>query len=103
MHPAGNGWQERLDKGYVSIKGHMLKITSCLIGLSLVGSLYGQVEPGAGQWKTWVIPSGSAMRLPAPPASDVTATELQWVKESASLRDPAKLSEIHYWDAGSPA
>jgi hypothetical protein len=32
-----------------------------------------QVEPNAGQWKTWVIASGTVMRLPAPPPSDVTA------------------------------
>src|SRR5579863_3436358 len=81
----------------------MLKITSCLIGFSMIGTLCAQVEPNAGQWKTWVIPTGSALRLPAPPANDVTATELQWVKDSASLRDSTTLSQIHYWDAGSPA
>ncbi len=43
------------------------------------------------------------MRLPAPPASDVTSTELQWVKECATQRDAATLAQIHYWDAGSPA
>ncbi len=81
----------------------MRRISSYLIAVSLVGSLYAQVEPHASQWKTWVIPSGSAMRLPAPPAADVTATELQWVKESASLRNSAALSQIQYWDAGAPA
>jgi membrane-associated phospholipid phosphatase len=74
------------------------------IGLFLViGHLSAQVEPHAGQWKTWVIPSGSAMRLPAPPASDVTATELQWVKDCVSRRDQTVLNTIHYWDAGAPA
>jgi membrane-associated phospholipid phosphatase len=67
-----------------------------------VWPLSAQVEPNAGQWKTWVIPSGSAMRLPAPPASDVTATELQWVKECVNHRDQTTLNGIHYWDAGAP-
>lgn len=65
--------------------------------------LSAQVEPNAGQWKTWVISSGSAMRLPAPPASDVTATELQWVKDCINRRDQTTLNGIHYWDAGAPA
>jgi membrane-associated phospholipid phosphatase len=62
-----------------------------------------QVEPGAGKWKTWVIPSGSALRLPAPPDDQISATELQWVKECVSQRDKAALVNIRYWDAGSPA
>jgi membrane-associated phospholipid phosphatase len=65
--------------------------------------LSAQVEPNAGQWKTWIISSGSAMRLPAPPASDVTATELQWVKDCIDRRDQTTLNGIHYWDAGAPA
>ena len=65
--------------------------------------LSAQIEPNAGQWKTFVISSGSAMRLPAPPASDVTATELQWVKDCVNRRDQTTLNGIHYWDAGAPA
>jgi membrane-associated phospholipid phosphatase len=43
------------------------------------------------------------MRLPAPPASDVTATELEAVKDFGSQRDQTTLDAIRYWDAGSPA
>src|SRR6202040_409639 len=43
-----------------------------------------------------------ALRLPAPPDSAITATELQWVKECVSQRDQTTLNAIHYWDAGSP-
>ena len=59
-------------------------------------------EPNAGQWKTWVIPSGSTYRLPAPPDAVATAGELQWVKDRAANRNPSDLAQIHYWDAGSP-
>ena len=71
--------------------------------LLVVWPLSAQVEPNAGQWKTWVIPSGSALRLAAPPASDVTATELAWVKDCVNRRDQTALNGIHYWDAGAPA
>src|SRR5258706_1534384 len=80
----------------------MNKLISSLLGMSMMCTLMAQVEPGAGKWKTWVIPSGSALRLPAPPDSDITVTELQWVKECVSQRDRAALATIHYWDAGSP-
>ena len=60
-----------------------------------------QVEPGAGKWKTWAIPSGDVLRLAAPPDSQVTAREWQWVKGCISQRDQATLAAIAYWDAGS--
>jgi membrane-associated phospholipid phosphatase len=81
----------------------MHKSSKYLLGISLVCHLSAQVEPTAGQWKTWVIDSGSALRLEAPPASDVTATELEWVKSCVSQRDALTLAQIHYWDAGAPA
>jgi membrane-associated phospholipid phosphatase len=80
----------------------MNKLISCLLGTSMMCSLMAQVEPGAGKWKTWVISSGDAFRLPTPPDGGVTATELQWVKECVSQRDQATLATIRFWDAGSP-
>src|SRR5580693_2418980 len=80
----------------------MSKLVLYLVSTSIMCTLMAQVEPGAGKWKTWVIPSGSALRLPAPPDSEITATELQWVKECVSQRDQATLAAIHFWDAGSP-
>ena len=80
----------------------MKKLIFYFLGTSLMCTLMAQVEPGAGKWKTWVIPSGSALRLPAPPDSQITATELQWVKECIPERDQATVAVIRYWDAGSP-
>jgi membrane-associated phospholipid phosphatase len=71
--------------------------------LLLALPLAAQVEPSAGTWKTWVIASGSSMRLPPPPGNDVTATELQWVLDCVNRRNAAALNSIHYWDAGAPA
>lgn len=81
----------------------MSKLTFCMAGLMLAGSLSAQVEPNAAQWKTWVIASGSAMRLPAPPDSDTTQFEIQSIKDSESQLDSAARARIHYWDAGAPA
>src|SRR5947209_11597677 len=81
----------------------MFKATSLISGLlALGGSLSAQVEPHAGQWKTWVIASGSAFRLPPPPDAVDSAAELQWVKSSVAARDQAALTQIRFWDAGAP-
>src|SRR5690349_6840321 len=81
----------------------MRKLIWCVLGASMMaGTLMAQVEPNAGHWKTWVISSGDTYRLPAPPDSEITATELGWVKDCISQRDAAALASIHYWDAGSP-
>src|SRR5438034_2250664 len=81
----------------------MKKLLFCVLCVSMTaGTLMAQVEPGAGKWQTWVIPSGDALRLAAPPDSQVTARELQWVKDCISQRDQATLAKIDYWDAGSP-
>src|SRR5882757_937023 len=48
-----------------------------------------QVEPGAGQWKTWLLSSGSQLRRPAPPDHAATKAELKQLKELVSQRDSA--------------
>jgi len=80
----------------------MFKLVSLIGGLALAGTLCAQVEPHAGQWKTWVIASGSALRLPAPPDAASTAAEVQRVKECVAGRTQANLAQIQFWDAGAP-
>jgi membrane-associated phospholipid phosphatase len=80
----------------------MQKIMWLIAGLTLASNLPAQIEPNAGQWKTWVIGSGSALRLPAPPDAAGTAAEIQGLKESLAKRDQAALAQIHFWDAGAP-
>jgi membrane-associated phospholipid phosphatase len=75
---------------------------SFLAAIALVTTLSAQVEPKAGQWKTWVIPSGSAYRLPAPPDAAGSAEEIEWLKLCAANRTQAILAQIRYWDAGAP-
>jgi membrane-associated phospholipid phosphatase len=63
----------------------------------------GPIEPSAGEWRTWVLASGKELRLPPPPDSQATATELQELQALAGRRDPAALERIRYWDFWSPA
>ena len=80
----------------------MFKLALLISGLALAGTLPAQVEPRAGLWKTWVIESGSAVRLPGPPDAAGTAAEMQWVKDCVAARNQAGLTQIHFWDAGAP-
>ena len=60
------------------------------------------IEPGAGQWQTWVLQSGSELRPPAPPDKAASKKELAELEALTAQRDAAALSAIAYWDAGSP-
>jgi len=62
-----------------------------------------QVEPGAGQWKTWLLTSGSQLRSPAPPDRAATKAELKQLKALVAQRDSAALDQIAFWDTGAPA
>jgi membrane-associated phospholipid phosphatase len=57
------------------------------------------VDRGAGTWRTWVLTSGSQLRLPPPSPA---ATELAQLQSAAAQRDSATLARIAYWDAGAP-
>jgi membrane-associated phospholipid phosphatase len=62
-----------------------------------------QVEPNAGNWKTWVISSGKDYRVPPPPGPSQTQAELRTLKDLlANNDDPAVQQQIQFWDAGAP-
>src|SRR5262245_3118267 len=62
-----------------------------------------QIEPRAGQWKTWTLSSGSELRLPAPPDAASTKAELTELRRLAGQRDAAAIERIRYWDFWSPS
>jgi hypothetical protein len=63
----------------------------------------GPVEQRAGTWKTWVLKSGSELRLRPPPDAQATASEIKELRALAGGRDAAALERIRYWDFSSPA
>src|SRR3984957_11260724 len=64
--------------------------------------LFAQVEPAAGTWKTWVVPSVSQIRLAAPPNAAASAAEIQTIKSLMADMTPDTMAQVGYWDAGPP-
>jgi hypothetical protein len=62
-----------------------------------------QIEPGAGNWRTWIISSGEDYRVPAPPNAAETRAELRRMHELISNNDAHVKQQITFWDAGAPA
>jgi membrane-associated phospholipid phosphatase len=67
--------------------------------LFVIAHLQAQVEPAAGNWKTWFISSGKAYRLPPPPSSK---EEIAQVLSRQEGLDSAGWQQILYWNAGAP-
>jgi membrane-associated phospholipid phosphatase len=61
------------------------------------------VEPGAGNWRTWVISSGQDYRVAPPPDAAETQAELRSLAELVGRNDEEARRQIAYWDAGAPA
>lgn len=73
----------------------ILFICSLLTGIQLPA----QVEPGAGNWKTWFITSGKDYRLAQPSSYKEEIKEV--IAKQQSLDDAGRL-QIQYWNAGAP-
>src|SRR5687767_1064067 len=67
--------------------------------LALASHATAQVEPNAGEWKTWFITSGKAYRLPPPPAQKA---EVVLVLAAQRNLDSIGMQKIIYWNAGAP-
>jgi membrane-associated phospholipid phosphatase len=61
-----------------------------------------RMEPDAGNWKTWVLRSGSELRLPAPGSPADSLAEIAWLKEFMAQTNATALEQARYWDSGSP-
>jgi membrane-associated phospholipid phosphatase len=59
-----------------------------------------QIEPTAGNWKTWVVSSSSEFRPGPPPGMAETRRELQTVRSMVAGVTAASLDRIRFWDAG---
>src|SRR5260221_12665711 len=61
------------------------------------------IEPNAGQWQTWVIPSGEDFRVPPPPSHADTLAEIRQLESLIRHNDDEVRKKIKSWDAGAPA
>src|SRR5262245_52536690 len=73
-------------------------LTGCMVPASSQ-----PVEPGAGQWQTWVLTSVEDVRPVPPPDQKATLAEIAKLKELAGQRDDTAQAQVAYWDAGSPS
>ena len=60
----------------------------------------GQIEPNAGNWRTWVISSGKDYRVPPPPGRSQTRAELRLLADLICLTTSKSNSRSH---SGTPA
>jgi membrane-associated phospholipid phosphatase len=82
----------------------VILLAACATGTTQQrASSTGLVDPGAGTWRTWVLTSGRDLRLPPPPGTQATMTELQQVRSLAGQRDAVTLERVRRWDFWSPA
>jgi membrane-associated phospholipid phosphatase len=61
------------------------------------------IEPTAGQWKPWVIPTPHEFTVPPPPSGNTERDEITAMISRQENIDSLSLNEIHYWNAGPPA
>lgn len=61
------------------------------------------IEPLAGTWATWVLTSGSELRLPAPPDARETRAEILELFALEAQRDGAARDRIAFWSSGPPS
>jgi membrane-associated phospholipid phosphatase len=82
-----------------------MKIFNIVLTAALAGSnlLSAQVEPTAGAWKTWVLSSGSQVRLSSPSSFGAGDNEVAWLKGFMGQADANALAQVAYWDAGPPS
>jgi membrane-associated phospholipid phosphatase len=81
-----------------------LVVLAVVVGLvSFSPVLSAQIEPTAGNWQTWVLSSGSQLRLQPPPGQRDSKEEIEILLNLAAQRDPGGFDLIRFWDAGSPS
>ena len=92
-----------MDKKVANKFGYIL-VFSLGLGLTMLAlSASAQIEPNAGQWKTWVLTSGDQLRLPPPPKREDSKEEIEVLEQLAAQRDAVALDLIKFWDAGAPS
>ncbi len=78
-------------------------MTLTLLGITVLPVRGGVVSDGphVGQWKTWVLTSGTEIPVPAPPAatSEQTTAELAELRQLQKERSPITNTAIKYYHA----
>jgi membrane-associated phospholipid phosphatase len=88
------------------LKRHSTRLVVMTLALLSATALPARSEvvsdgPKVGQWKTWVLASGTEISVPAPPAetSDQTKAELAELRQLQKERSPSANTAIQYYNA----
>lgn len=57
----------------------------------------------AGNWKTWILRSGSDHGVPPPPDARGTNDEIAWLRRISAETDPRIVEQVRFWDSGPPS
>lgn len=75
------------------------RLTIALMLFVVTIRIQAQIEPAAGNWKTWFITSGKDYRLPPPPSYKAEIGQVMSIQRKA---DSAADQQVRFWNAGSP-
>ncbi|MBZ0294126.1 MAG: phosphatase PAP2 family protein [Anaerolineae bacterium] len=92
-----------LNKTFVRIFVWSVLAAIFMLGLPLVAVQEEQIAPEAGTWHTYLLESGSELRLDAPPGDEATAAEIETLQSLLAEVDDGMRDQIRYWSVGSPA
>ena len=53
-------------------------------------AMTGPVEPNAGSWKTWLLSSGSELRIAPPPSNEASDPSYRRTRRPAPVRSPER-------------
>ena len=79
------------------MKKNLILFTTLLLA---VVKIQAQVEPDAGNWKTWFIASAKEYRLPPPSSYKKETAQVLYAQQNL---DSAGQQQVLYWNAGAPA
>lgn len=84
-----------------AVGGWLLLMTSSALAEAAGG--VARTEPHPGTWQTWVLSSGSQLRVPPPPDTAATRAEIAELRALEAARTPEARIRIAWWDAVAPS
>src|SRR5262245_37291220 len=103
MCPSERTRSQQITEAHMIPNKRLLMLVAIVAFLPLNAEAGDPIEPGAGNWKTWVISSGRDYRVPPPPGAADTQAELRALADLISQNNAQTVQQIAFWDAGAPA
>lgn len=85
------------------MSGTSLIIRQFIFFTTTTFAVFAQDASNAGNWKTWVIASGTDHGVQPPPNAEATRAELAWLRGASSESGNRATEQIRFWDSGPPS